>query len=87
MGKKSKRTRNKQTPQELKKIKLEAEIWMELNSQMGLYCDAICKKKNFGKIPGPARSRWSKQISAVLNKKMAKIMEPSAENGNINSIR
>jgi hypothetical protein len=87
MGKKSKRTRTKQTPEELKKIKLEAEIWMELNSQMGLYCDALCKKQKVCKIPGPARSRWSKQIYAVLNKKMAKIMEPSAENGNINSIR
>ena len=87
MGKKSKRTRTKQTPEELKKIKLEAEIWMELNSQMGLYCAALCKKQKFCKIPGPARSRWSKQIYDVLNKKMAKIVEPSAENGNINSIR
>ena len=87
MGKKSKRTKTKQTPEELKKIKLQAEIWMELNSQMGLYCAALCKKQKFCKIPGPGRSRWSKQIYDVLNTKMAKVMEPSAENGNINSIR
>jgi len=79
MGKKSKRTKTKQTPEELKKIKLEAEILMGLNSQMGLYPQTIAGRK----ILTLGQWRWTKQLYSHLDK----IMEPSAENGNINSIR
>ena len=83
MGKKSKRTRTKQTPEELKKINVAKTEFNLLSAHAG---HARGATRSVG-IQAMEKSRWGQQLIDVINKRVNKILEPSAENGNINSVR
>lgn len=82
MGKKSKRTRTKQTPEELKKINVAKTEFNLLSAHAGHARNGL---RSVG-IQAMEKSRWGQQLIDVINKRVNKILDPS-ENGDINRIR
>ena len=82
MGKKSKRTRTKQTPEELKKINVAKTEFNLLSAHAGHAQNGLCSVG----IQAMKKSLWGQQLIGVINRKVDKILNPS-ENGDINRIR
>ena len=82
MGKKSKRTRTKQTPEEIKKINVAKTEFNLLSAHAGHARNGL---RSVG-VQAMEKSRWGQHLIDVINRKVDKILNPS-ENGDINRIR